>query len=57
MINLSKTVLKLLYKTNALEFKTWKDPLHFEQYSSISFLGKEIKRIKWTELEKLDRKK
>ena len=48
---LKKFILKMLVETNALEFKTWKSQTHLEQYTAISFFGKEIKRIKWSGIE------
>lgn len=50
---LTKWVLKKIYQYGFLEFKTWKSPTHLEQYTSISFMGEEIERIVWSEVEKI----
>mgnify|MGYP001561024513 CR=1 FL=1 len=49
-----KLVLRWLYDIHVLEFITWKSPTHYEQYTAVKFLGKEIHRITWSQLEKMD---
>lgn len=46
-----KLLLWILFSTKALKFESWKSATHLEQYTAIYFLGKEIKRFKWTDLE------
>ena len=50
---MKKIILKFLEQTRAITFETWKSPTHLEQYTSIKFFGKEIQRIKWSDLESL----
>jgi len=52
---LQRLILKWLYDLKLLEFTTWKSMSSYCQYTSISFMGKEIKRIKWSELEILNK--
>ena len=57
LIIIEKKILKWLYNIQAIEFVTWKSPIHLEQYTAIKFFGREIKRIKWSELEIFNRTK
>ena len=55
--SIEKWVLIALHKTGALEFRTWKSPVHCEQYTEILFFGKSLKKITWSQLDIINRPK
>jgi len=50
---IKKIILCWLKELKILEFRTWKSPINFEQYTAVYFNGEKIDEIVWSELDKL----
>jgi len=48
---LQRLVLKWLYETRALEFRTYRTNGHWEQVTEVYFFGEKVSSDRWSELD------
>ncbi len=54
---IKETILKWLFQTGALEFRSWKSLTRLEQYTVVYFMGQKIKTFTWSDMEMLEKTK